>query len=69
MNNLINFIVTTEDGGYTASAVNAFIVTQGDTFDELLKNIQDATSLYFAEDKNISSPFFNILYSQQVTHA
>jgi predicted RNase H-like HicB family nuclease len=69
MNNLVNFIVTTEDTGYSASAVNAFIVTQGETFDELLINIKEAMNLYFEKDTAIKSPFFNLLYSEQIHHA
>jgi predicted RNase H-like HicB family nuclease len=66
MSNQINFIVTADEEGFTASAVNAFIVTQGDSLDELLANIKEATSMYFEEDKTIKSPFFNLMYSDNV---
>lgn len=47
MKNIIQFTIEKgEDGYYIASAVGHFIVTQGKTFDELLKNIRDATELY-----------------------
>jgi predicted RNase H-like HicB family nuclease len=69
MNQIINFIITKDEEGYVASATNAFIVTQGDTFDELIFNIKDALSLHFEDDKLVKSPFFNLIYSDQVLHA
>jgi predicted RNase H-like HicB family nuclease len=66
-NNLINFIVNKEEIGYSANAVNFFITTQGDSFDELLKNIREAVDLYF-EDEKVKSPYFTIIYSEQ-SHA
>ncbi len=66
MSNQINFIVTASEEGFTANAVNAFIVTQGDTLDELLANVKEATSLYFEENESIKSPFFNLIYSDNV---
>ncbi len=46
MKHFIMFTIAYEDGWYTASAVDHGIVTQGKTFEELQKNIQEATSLY-----------------------
>lgn len=49
MKKVIQFSITTEDGYYVASGVNAPIVTDGGTFEELEKNIQEAVSLYLEE--------------------
>lgn len=48
MKETIVFEISHEDDGYSASASgeNYFIVTQGDTFEELKKNIQEAVSLH-----------------------
>ncbi len=59
MKNIIQFAIEKGlDGYYIASAVGYFIVTQGKTFDEVLSNIQEATSLHFEdaedEEKTIS---------------
>jgi predicted RNase H-like HicB family nuclease len=47
MKNIIQFLVTEEDGFYTADGVNVPIVTEGQTFEELQKNIREAVALYF----------------------
>ena len=49
MKKVIQFSVTNEEGMYVASGVNAPIVTDGKTFEELEKNIQEAVSLYLEE--------------------
>ena len=49
MKKVIQFSVTNEDGMYVASGVNAPIVTDGKTFEELEKNIQEAVSLYLED--------------------
>jgi predicted RNase H-like HicB family nuclease len=59
MKNIIQFTIEKgEDGYYVASAAGHFIVTQGKTFDDLLKNIIEATSLHFEdareEEKSMS---------------
>lgn len=47
MNNIIQFMVTEEDGIYTADGVNVPIVTEGGTFEDLQTNIREAVALYF----------------------
>jgi len=37
-----------EDGGYVAECVELPVVTEGDTLDELVQNIQDAANLALA---------------------
>lgn len=66
----LNFMIyKDEDGVYVANCTNAFVVTQGHTFDELLKNIREATELFFEDEKKdplIPSPFFTITYSDKL---
>ncbi len=38
------------DGGYSASALGFGIHTQGDTLDELRRNVREAVDCYFDED-------------------
>jgi predicted RNase H-like HicB family nuclease len=58
----INFLVSYEDGFYTADSINVPVVTQGETLDELLKNIKEAVDLH-NEGESIRSPFFTLVYS------
>ena len=48
MKNIIQFNIINEDGFYTASGINAPIVTQGKTFEELRSHIIEAVELYFS---------------------
>ena len=41
------------DGGFTASALGYGIHTQGDTTDELRRNIKDAVECYFDKTEDI----------------
>ena len=51
MKHILQFVVTKEDeGGYSATATDYRIFTQGETFEELLANIREATELYFETD-------------------
>jgi hypothetical protein len=54
MQSIIQFMVTKEQGVYTADGVNVPVVTEGNTFEELLANIREAVALYF-EDENAAS--------------
>ncbi len=48
MNADVVFEVTQdEDGGYVAECLTQPIVTQGDTWEELRRNVQEAVSAYF----------------------
>ena len=47
MKNIVQFNISQEDGVYAAEGVDAPIVTEGNTFEELQKNIQEAVELYF----------------------
>lgn len=50
MSNIVQFLISQEDGVYTASGVNAPIVTQGATFEKLQKSIREAVELYFEDE-------------------
>ncbi len=43
------FIQDSEEGGYTAQAVGYSIYTQGETLDEIVRNIKEAVDCYFGE--------------------
>lgn len=47
MKRIIQFLVTRGDTIYTAEGVNVPIVTEGNTFEKLQENIQEAVELYF----------------------
>ena len=50
---IIQFIIEkAEEGGYTAKALLFPIFTQGETLDEVAKNIQEAVQCHFDEEKN-----------------
>ena len=42
----IRAVIKKFDGYYVATCQNINVVTQGDTFDESLKNLQEAVALY-----------------------
>ena len=42
------------DGGYSASALGVGIHTQGDTLDELRRNVREAVDCYF--DESVGRP-------------
>ena len=46
MKHILQFSIIKEEAGYSASAFDHGIFTQGETFEELLKNIKEATELY-----------------------
>lgn len=47
MSELVFEVVQESDGGYCAECLTESIFTEGDTWDELRKNVLDATSAYF----------------------
>lgn len=48
--NIIQFLVSQEDGVYTADGMNVPIVTDGNTFEELQENLKRAVELYFEDE-------------------
>jgi hypothetical protein len=57
MKSIIQFNISREAHIYTAEGVNAPIVTEADTFEELQDNIRDAVALYFEGDDPASLGF------------
>ncbi|KKQ35079.1 MAG: 2-oxoisovalerate dehydrogenase, E1 component beta subunit [Candidatus Nomurabacteria bacterium GW2011_GWB1_37_5] len=51
------FIQAAEEGGYTAEAIGHSIYTQGETLDEIVRNIKEAVECHFNEDKVVSQSF------------
>ena len=49
MSEIIFIIETSDEGGYTAKAIGYSIYTEGETMDELKKNIKDAVKCHFDE--------------------
>ena len=47
---LIFFVEDDPEGGYTAHAIGESIFTEGETIDELKKNIKDALKCHFEKD-------------------
>jgi hypothetical protein len=64
MRNIAQFTVREEDGVYTAEGVDLAIVTYADNLDDLMKNIEEATSLQFEgevlRDVYCSQNVFNV---------
>lgn len=76
-NKIVTFKISKgEDGFYVASAEDFGIFTQGKTFEELLRNIKEATEVTFADEQQTTSNhpsmlppiMMNIDYSE-VAHA
>ncbi len=57
MKAILQFNITQDDNVYTAEGVNASIVTEARTFEELQDNIRDAVALYFEGDDPASLGF------------
>lgn len=51
MKEIIFYIEEAQEGGYTASAINYSIFTQGDTIEELKLNIRDAVTCHLETDE------------------
>ncbi|MDO8840909.1 MAG: type II toxin-antitoxin system HicB family antitoxin [Methanocalculus sp.] len=62
---IVLFETTCEDGYWSASAIGFSIFTDGETFEELLKNIEEAVLLYFEDEIN---PDEQIIIETRTTH-
>jgi predicted RNase H-like HicB family nuclease len=51
MNEIIFLVEEDLEGGYIAQGIGEDIVTDGDTMEELKKNIKDAVACHFEDDK------------------
>ncbi len=52
MNEIIFLVEEDIEGGYVAKALGESIITQGETLEELKKNIKDAVNCHFEENQN-----------------
>ena len=50
MKSIIQFFISKADGVYTAEATGFPIVTQAETFEELIRNIKEAVEVYLHEE-------------------
>lgn len=57
MSNIIQFTISKEGGVYTAEGVNVPVVTEGETFEKLTENIQEAVDLYFENENPLDLGF------------
>ena len=51
MNEIIFLVEEDIEGGYIAKALGESIITQGETLEELKKNIKDALNCHFEENQ------------------
>ncbi len=51
MNELVFDVTQESDGGYVAECLGEDIFTQGDTWDELRRNVVDAVKAYYFDSK------------------
>ena len=51
MNEIIFLVEEDIEGGYVAKALGESIITQGETLEELKKNIKDAVNFHFEENQ------------------
>jgi len=62
---IVRFETTYEDGYWSTTAIGYSIFTDGETFEELLKNIEEAVLLYFEDEVK---PNEQITIQTQITH-
>jgi predicted RNase H-like HicB family nuclease len=51
MSEIIFLVEEADEGGYTARAVNESIFTEGDTLEDLRRNVREAVECHFEADK------------------
>ena len=66
MHELIFLIEEAAEGGYNARALGESIFTQGDTLDEIKKNIKDAVNCHFDEGKKPKLLRFHIVIDEVI---
>lgn len=55
MNELVFEVVEESDGGYVAECLTCGIFTQGDTWEELRRNVEDAVAGFFFDQPKTES--------------
>jgi len=48
----IHCIIYEDDGQFVAQCLNTGVATQGDTYEEAVRNIKEAVELYFEDEKD-----------------
>ena len=56
MKELVFEVTQEEDGGYCAECLTENIFTQGDTWDDVRKNVQEAVRAYFFDQPDRTAP-------------
>jgi hypothetical protein len=51
MSEILFLVEESEEGGYTARAVNESIFTEGDSLDDVRRNVREAVECYFDDGK------------------
>ncbi len=52
MSEIIFLVEEADEGGYTARAVNESIFTEGESLDDIRRNIREAVECHFADGKS-----------------
>jgi predicted RNase H-like HicB family nuclease len=66
----IVFSVTQEaDGGFVAECLSHDIFTQGDTWEQLRKNVQEAVSAYFFDQQKPSRVRLHLVRDELLTYS
>jgi len=66
----IVFSVTQEaDGGFVAECLSHDIFTQGDTWDQLRKNVQEAVSAYFFDQPKPARVRLHLVRDELLTYS
>jgi predicted RNase H-like HicB family nuclease len=75
MRTILHFHISKEDNSYSASCVEYAIVTQADSLDELVENIQEATELHLeveaeTDPAKVQTPLLSLSFDfMQPQHA
>ncbi len=69
MSELVFEITQEADGGYCAECLTENIYTQGDTWEELRSNVQDAVAAYFFDTPRPSSVRLHLVRDESLAIA
>jgi predicted RNase H-like HicB family nuclease len=67
VNEIIFLVEEAVEGGYTARAVNESIFTEGDTLDELRRNVREAVECHFEDDRAPKLIRLHIVHEEIIT--
>jgi predicted RNase H-like HicB family nuclease len=69
MNELVFQVTQEADGGFVAECLSEDIFTQGDTWEELRRNVQEAVSAYFFDGGKPASIRLHLVRDEVVASA